>query len=347
MTSLSAPTRAVPRIACLGVGWIGRNRLQGLLEEDLVEVVAIVDPDPVAARAAAAMAGGAQVLPSLDALGAGDVDGVMIASPSALHAEQSIAALRRGFAVMCQKPLGRDASEVDAVLSAARAADRRLGVDLSYRHVAGVAQMRERVQAGELGELFAVEATFHNAYGPDKAWFYDVQQAGGGCLVDLGTHLVDLVLWVCGASTAAVVDACCFAGGKPLTGRHAVEDYARARLRLPSGAVASVTCSWNLHAGQDALIALELYGTAGALTLRNVGGSFYDFRVEHHLGTSSTVIAEPPDGWGPRAAEAWARALHRDPGYDPEIEGVAEVARILDAVYGAPMSPAAASRRAS
>lgn len=330
-------SRSVPRIGCIGVGWIGRHRLQGLLDEDLVEVAAIVDPDPDAARAAAELAGGAAIVPSLAAMLPLPLDGVIIASPSALHADQAIAALRRGWSVMCQKPLGRDGVETEAVLQAARQADRRLAVDLSYRHVAGVAQMHERVRAGELGELFAIEATFHNAYGPDKPWFYDVRQSGGGCLVDLGTHLVDLVLWVAGASTAAVVDACRFAGGRPLVGRDAVEDYAQARLRLPSGAVATLTCSWNLHAGQDAVIGLSLHGTEGSLTLRNEGGSFYDFRVEHHRGTSCTVIAEPPDAWGPRAVAAWARALARDPRYDPAIETVGEVARILDAIYGVPL----------
>jgi predicted dehydrogenase len=329
-----------PRLGCLGVGWIGRHRMQGVCESGAGEVVAVVDPDPAAASAAAALASGAAVLPDLDALVRADLDGIVIATPSAQHAEQAITALRHGKSVMCQKPLGRSAAETEAVLEAARAADRRLAVDLSYRHVAGVAQMRELVQAGALGEVFAVEATFHNAYGPDKAWFYDARQSGGGCLVDLGTHLLDLVLWITGSATATVVDRCCRASGRPLSSPFEVEDWARARLELPSGAAATLTSSWNLHAGCDAVIEVELYGTSGGVALRNVNGSFFDFRVEHRRGTSISVVAEPPhpgaDAWGPRATVAWAQALGRDPGYDPAIESVVEVARILDAIYQRP-----------
>lgn len=342
MTSSAAATSggptARPRVGLLGVGWIGRHRLQGLVDAGACEVAAIVDPDPAAAEAASALAGGAPILPSAEALCRAELDGIVIATPSARHAEQAVAALRQGKAVMCQKPLGRDLAETRAVVEAARAADRRLMVDLTYRHVAGVAQMRELVRTGALGEVFAVEATFHNAYGPDKPWFYDARQSGGGCLIDLGTHLVDLVLWVTGSATATVVDRCCRAGGRPLCSPAHVEDWALARLELPSGAAATLACSWNLHAGCDAVIELAVHGTGGGVALRNVGGSFFDFRVEHRRGTSTSVLAEPErfDAWGPRATVAWAHALARAPGYDPAVEDVIEVAAILDEIYERP-----------
>jgi len=103
------------------------------------------------------------------------------ATPSALHAPQTCQALEAGTAVFCQKPLARTADETRQVIRAARRADRILGVDLSYRFVDGVPQMRELVRSGELGTVFAADLVFHNAYGPDKPWFYDVRQSGGGC----------------------------------------------------------------------------------------------------------------------------------------------------------------------
>ncbi len=110
-------------------------------------------------------------------------------------------------AVFCQKPLGRDGIEVRAVLAAARAADRLLGVDLSYRFTAGMVAIRDLVQRGELGAIFAVDLVFHNAYGPDKPWFYDRAELGGGCVIDLGVHLVDLALWVLGGDRARAISA--------------------------------------------------------------------------------------------------------------------------------------------
>jgi predicted dehydrogenase len=329
-------TTRKPRIGCLGVGWIGRHRMQRVIEDGAAEVVAIADPDPEALCAAAELAPNAVLIDDPASMLDTRLDGVMIATPSAMHAEQSVAYLERGASVFCQKPLARSAEETEAVLEAARRANRLLAVDLSYRHVAGVPQMRELVQSGALGHLFGVSLTFHNAYGPDKDWFYDPSRAGGGCLVDLGTHLVDLALWVSGSPSAYVVDARCFASGARLAKRDRVEDYVSARLDLDSGASITLTCSWNLHAGRDAIIAAEFYGTAGSVVLRNVDGSFYDFTVEHHERTSTKVISRPPDDWGGRAAIAWARALGRDPSYDASMETIRGVAHILDRIYGGP-----------
>jgi len=158
------------------------------------QAAAIADPSPECAAEAAALAPGAEVVGDLDSMLALDLDGVVIATPSALHAEQSIQALERGAAVFCQKPLGRTAAEARAVVDAARAADRLLAVDLSYRFTKGMQRIREGVVSGELGRVYAVDLVFHNAYGPDKPWFYDPALSGGGCVMDLGVHLVDLAL---------------------------------------------------------------------------------------------------------------------------------------------------------
>ena len=118
-----------PRLGFVGVGWIGRSRLEALAATGAVEVAAVADTVPEAAAAAAARGG--RVAGSLEELLGEDLDGVVIATPNALHAEQAIAALRRGLAVFCQKPLGRNADEARAVVDAARAHDRLLAVDLS------------------------------------------------------------------------------------------------------------------------------------------------------------------------------------------------------------------------
>ena len=94
------------------------------------------------------LAPGARLVSTLDELLDLGLDGVVIATPSALHAAQSIRALERGAAVFCQKPLGRTAAEARAVVDAARAADRLLGVDLSYRFTEGMRRIREIVRAG-------------------------------------------------------------------------------------------------------------------------------------------------------------------------------------------------------
>jgi predicted dehydrogenase len=326
---------AKPRIGFLGVGWIGRNRMEAMVTTGAIEAAAIADPSPEMAAEARKLAPEAVLAADLDGLLDAGVDGVVIASPSALHAEQSIKALQRGAAVFCQKPLGRTAAEAKAVVDAARAADRLLAVDLSYRFTEGMRQISELVRSGELGRVYAVDLVFHNAYGPDKAWFYDPALSGGGCVMDLGVHLVDLALWSLDFPNVASVTAKLFAGGEPLRDRTTqVEDYAVATVELETGTAVQLACSWRLQAGCDAIISASFYGTEGGAALRNVGGSFYDFEAERFRGTSRETLASPPDEWGGRAAADWARRLAEGERFDPQGERLVDVSRVLDRIYG-------------
>jgi predicted dehydrogenase len=334
--AIPSPAPRPARLGFLGVGWIGRHRMRALLEAGST-AVAVADEAPSAASAAAGAVDGCRVVPSLDALLELDLDGIVIATPSALHAEQAARALSRGVAVFCQKPLGRTAAEARRVVEAARAADRLLGVDLSYRHVAGMAEVRRLVQAGTLGRIYAASLVFHNAYGPDKPWFHDARLSGGGCLVDLGIHLVDLALWVLGFPEVNEITSALRAGGEPLRGREhgKVEDYAAAQLELATGTVVQLACSWRLPAGQDCVIEAAFHGTKGGAALRNVHGSFYDFLVERLNGTRRELLAGPPDAWGGKAAVAWAEALAAGGRYDPGVESILEVQATLDRIYDA------------
>ena len=312
------------RLGFLGVGWIGRHRMEAIGRSGVAEIAAVADPSPEAGAPFA----------TLDELLEQELDGVVIATPSALHAEQCIRALEHGLAVFCQKPLGRTAAETRRVIDAASAADRLLAVDLSYRFTAGMRQIQQLVAGGELGRIYAVDLLFHNAYGPDKPWFYDPVLSGGGCVMDLGVHLVDLALWTLGFPQLSGVSSRLFAGGEPLAARtDRVEDYALARLDLDSGTSVQLACSWRLPAGADAVIGAAFYGTEGGAALRNVGGSFYDFTAERFRGTAREVLASPPDDWGGRAAVDWATRLAAGERFDPQAERLVDVAAALDRIY--------------
>ena len=321
-----------PKVGFLGTGWIGRHRMEAAIATGAIEAAAICDPSQECAQEAGKLAPEAKLFGSLEALLDAGLDGLVIATPSALHAEQSIAALERGIAVFCQKPLGRNAAEAQAVVDAARAADRLLSVDFSYRYTAGARAIAQLIQAGELGQPFAADLVFHNAYGPDKPWFYDRAQSGGGCVMDLGVHLVDLLLWLLDFPEVVDVTSSLLSGGAPLD-RNGVEDYAVAQLTLASGLVARLACSWRLQAGQEAVIEASLYGTSGGASLRNVDGSFYDFEARRHRGTGHEVLTNGPDAWGGRAAAAWAEQLARSPRFDPSAERLIDVAKVLDRIY--------------
>jgi predicted dehydrogenase len=321
-----------PRLGFLGVGWIGRHRMAAMLATGAVEAAAIADPSDEMAGEALKLAPAAKRVEALEGLLDEGLDGIVIATPSALHTEQSIAALERGAAVFCQKPLGRTAGEARSVVDAARSADRLLAVDFSYRFTEGMRQISELVERGALGEIYAADLVFHNAYGPDKAWFYDPALAGGGCVMDLGVHLVDLASWVMGFPRVESVSSHLLSGGQPL-GEGQVEDYAAAQIAFEGGRSVRLACSWRLPAGREAVISASFYGTGGGAALANVDGCFYDFTATHYRGTASETLATPPDDWGGRAAADWARRLASGERFDPEAERLVDVADLIDRIY--------------
>ena len=332
----SMPRRSSkPRVGFAGLGWIGMHRLRAVCDAGLVTVAAIADGDPRRLSEAAASFPGAATAGDFEAMLDRELDGVVIATPSGMHADQATAALLQGISVFCQKPLARDASETRRVVDAARRADRLLAVDFSYRSVRGVHDAKRLIQDGSLGELYLVELTFHNAYGPDKPWFYSRSLSGGGCVLDLGIHLIDLAQWLMGErGFNRLRSRLWYGGGGVPPSDDAVEDTAVADWETPSGAQVRLACSWRLHAGQEAVIAAAFYGTQGAVRLRNLHGSFYDFAVEHCVGTGATPLAANDSEWGGRAIVDWASRLAVSAAYDPAIESVVDVAALIDEVYG-------------
>lgn len=311
-TAVDGTTLTRPRLAFAGLGWIGRNRMNVIIESGTGEAAYTCDVDTEL---------------SFDDLLTSDADAIVIATPSAMHAAQAIAALEHGKAVFCQKPLGRNAHETRRVVDAARANDLLLGVDLSYRYTDAMAAVKKLVDQKQIGDVYAVDLVFHNAYGPDKPWFYDAKQSGGGCVIDLGIHLVDMALWTLGFPKITRTHARVHHHGG-----HEVEDFATAMFDAGDTTI-QVACSWNLSAGRECELRATFYGTNGAAAFRNVNGSFYDFVAEHYEKTRATQLTQPGDAWGGRAAVAWAQQLAHSRRFDPAVAHVVEVAEALDSIY--------------
>ena len=337
---------SAPRLGFVGLGWIGRMRLDALAEAGAAEIAAVCEsaPDRLAQAGeahpkAARFTDFDGLIERAEELG---LDGIVIATPNALHAPQTLAALERGLAVFCQKPLALDAREARAMVKAAREADRLLGVDYSYRFTDGAQELRRVVQAGELGKIFSLDLVFHNAYGPDKPWCFDPRLAGGGSLMDLGVHLIDLAFWLLDDPEIRRVRGGAFRRGERLSlgrltpsGETAVDDFASAWLDLQEGdIVGSLAVSWNAHAGRDCVIRAALLGTEGGAEFRNVGGSFYDFELERFNGRSGQVVTRESKDWLGRATLDWARRLAESKRFDPEIERSVRVSEVVDGIYG-------------
>src|SRR5204863_4717237 len=212
------------------------------------EIAAVYDAQAEAAVEGHKLAPDAVLFSSFDDLLNEDLDGVIIATPNRFHADQAVAALERGTAVFCQKPLGRNAFETKSIVHAARNANRLLGVDLTYSAIPAMKTVSGLVESGALGKIFAVDAKFHNGYGPDKPWFYDFSLSGGGCVLDLGSHLLDLALQPLRFPRISHVQSSLFAQGKSLKkGEREIEDYATATIETADDTVINLNCCWKLN----------------------------------------------------------------------------------------------------
>lgn len=320
----------------IGVGWIGRNRMEVLLEGSNCKAATICEPSKENADAAMKIAKTATLAGSTSEVCLDEkLDGIIIATPSALHSRQSIEALKAGKAVFCQKPLGRTAAEVKEVVAASAEADKLLAVDLSYRYTKAFQAVHQLIKNGEIGDIYAVDLVFHNAYGPDKDWFYDIKQSGGGCVMDLGIHLIDLALWSLDFPEIRDVKSHLFSNGrKIISNNEQVEDFASVSMTTEKDTLINLECSWHISAGRDAVIEAKFYGTEGGAAFRNINGSFYDFTAEKYKGTKTETLVSPPDEWSGRAGIAWAEKLTKGIGYEAESSReFVKTAEIIDLIY--------------
>lgn len=321
----------------IGVGWIGRNRMEAILTQTRAKASIVAEPHPDNAKEAQKICETADLHTSPERIFAEEqLDGVVIATPSAMHAAQSIEALRSGKAVFCQKPLGRTAEEVRQVVEASRTANKLLAVDLSYRYTEAFKAVYDLIHNGEIGDVYAVDLVFHNAYGPDKDWFYDIERSGGGCVMDLGIHLVDMALWALDFPQITTVNSHLYHQGEKLESFEShVEDFATVSMISEKNHSINMQCSWNISAGKDAVIEAKFYGTKGGAAFKNINGSFFDFIAEKYYGTQTETLVTPPDQWSGRAGVIWAEDLLADNQFNSKsAEEFIQTAKIIDRIYG-------------
>lgn len=336
-----------PRLGFLGLGWIGGLRLEAVEAAGTAHVAALCDSDVRRLDSLRRRHPEAKLhTRAEDMLRDARLDGVVIATPNALHAPQALALLDAGLPIFVQKPLGLDRGQVERVLDRARRLDRLVAVDYSYRHLGGAEMLREWTRAGALGDVHLVEAVFHNAYGPDKSWCFDPLVSGGGALLDLGVHLLDLVFWILGSAPPRSVDG----WTRDLDGHRGIDQIAGVDLVLEPETRVRLTTSWHAHAGRDCDFRVAFHGTRGAAELRNVAGSFYDFELVRRRGRQEEVVVTESREWMSRSLLGWIDRLAEDDRYDPSVEVSLTTAEVVDRVYrraraahGSALRPSAAA----
>ena len=194
-----------PRIALVGCGAVAReNLLPVLAGHEGLELTALVDRDEKRARALAEAYGVPSVLTDLDRLDRGQLDGVVLATPPAHHAPGTIACASKGLHVFVEKPMAITAADAQAMVAAASQAGVTLSVGLYRRFIPSVQLLGTLIGQEEFGRPLSVDAEEGGPYGWQLATLDGLRRSsgGGGVLIDLGSHLIDLILHLLQASPA-------------------------------------------------------------------------------------------------------------------------------------------------
>jgi predicted dehydrogenase len=266
------------RVGVIGCG-IGSFHLEGFAEEPRTKVVAIAGLED-RCQTLANKFGVPRVYGDYrELLADPEVQAVSIAVPNYMHREVTMAALRSGKDVLVEKPLAPTAEEGEEMIAASEETGRILMIAFNRRGRHDVELIKKEVEAGHLGRIYHARAFWMRRSGIPGlgSWFTTKALAGGGPLIDLGVHVLDLALWIMGNPRPVAVSAAAYAElgprgkGQYLGSRftviegapYEVEDFATAMIRLDGGATLQLDASWAGFTGHTDEFGVSFMGDSG------------------------------------------------------------------------------------
>ena len=250
------------RVALFGCGWIQDFHARGVRAHPSGRLVAVANHREESARAFAERHGIPRVTTDWEELARDpEIDAAVVATPNALHAPQAIALLEAGTHVLVEKPMAISVAECDRMIEAAGTSGASLMVAHCWRFREEVIGVRDRIAAGELGEIVKTRGYgVHADWGP-KGWFTDPALAGGGALPDMGVHAIDTARFLLGDPEPVRVEAAI--GTRYARGRYTVDDDGIVLIGWSNGTNSLVESGWwQPHRG-GLEADTEVYGTGG------------------------------------------------------------------------------------
>ncbi|NPV07269.1 MAG: Gfo/Idh/MocA family oxidoreductase [Anaerolineae bacterium] len=329
------------RFAVIGLG-AGRHHAERLRSAPHAELVSLCDADEDRLGRVADQFGECERTTIYEVLlSRPDIDAVVVALPNFLHAPVTIAALRAGKHVLCEKPMARTAAEAAEMLQASRETGRKLMIHFNYRFTPAAVALHRFASEGGLGEVYHARSWWHRTRGIPGlgGWFTSKELAGGGPLVDLGVHRLDLALWlmgypkpesVCGATYSALGREIAARQGKSFD----VEDMASAFVRFENGATLVLEASWAANGELREEMLTQIYGTRAGILHRNVDAGYqFEARIFREREGEYVAVAPKLPAEVETPQEHFARCILEDRQPSATGEQGLEVMRILDAIY--------------
>ena len=269
-------------------------------------------------------------------------DAVAVALPNFLHKPVTLDCLDAGAHVLCEKPMALNVEEAEAMKAKAVETGLQLGINLSYRKSIQALALKDLVDDGFLGEPYHAMSrwTRRNGFPGFGGWFGQKKMSGGGPLIDLGVHRLDLALWLMGCPNPVSASASAHRRvGVPRAenaGRQFdVEDLATGFIRLENGASMIFEISWGNHQAEAEEQYTRVIGTKGAVVQRNTDGH-YTFTAEAHTDMSGHPVDPVVQQAGKKGLGAREQFLHQildGKPVSPGMEDGLRIQRILDALY--------------
>ncbi len=330
------------RVGVIGLG-MGRTHIKNYQAHPAAQVVAVADINAAVLNDVGEQFGVPGRYTSADEmLRCEKLDVVSVVTPNNWHRPQTLAALEAGCHVLCEKPMALNAAEARDMLAAARRAGRRLMINFSYRFSDASMALKRQVEEGAIGEVYFARTVWHRRRGLPGlgGWFGQKALSGGGPLIDLGVHRLDLALWLMGYPEPEwVLGSTYNAIGGPLARKQGatfdVEDLGVGKVKFANGATLELEASWAVNIKESELMETRLLGTAGGLVQRNVNET-YQFEAELYLerdGNHFDWRLHPPFPPVHSAMHHFVDSIVYDmPHLAPGEEGL-RVMEILDALY--------------
>jgi len=341
--------------SCLRIGLVGLGKM-GLLHGAIFnglpesEVVAVAEPEGLARNALMEMIPHIRAFADVEEMFDGaELDAVVITTPVVHHVPVAIKSVERSLPFFIEKPLAVSANQAEELVRALREHPTKNMVGFMTRYVDAFEKGYEIVHSRCLGPLQQVKASIYvsQLFARGKGWRYDRKTAGGGVLLNQGSHLLDLLVWYFGPVVRINADIHSVYSEE-------VEDFAHVMLEFESGLQAWMDSSWSVRHMRTVQATIEIHGTNGTLTVTDDGVRLFLDKASAGMAAGWTVLTAPDlyrsvnfDVGGPqytREDQVFLSALTGGPTAEPDVMQALHVQRVVDSAYasadkkGAPVS---------
>lgn len=335
-------------IGIIGAGNIGNVHINELNKLQDVKVTAITDVFLPLAESRAKEHGIPDVYANYEQLlQDGNIDAVIVAVPNEWHARIAIQALQAGKHVLLEKPMGINAAAAKSIVKAHKESGKTLMISHQMRWESINEQLKEQIDKGALGHIYNVKTGWLRRKGIPGwgTWFTQMSKSGGGPLIDIGVHMLDLSLHLMGSPKPVSVFGTTYAefgpkrrgigtwGTPDWNGIYDVEDLATALIKMDNGSTLTLDVSWAAHTDMlDNQPYIYLMGTEGGASLRGGKGKLF---TEVFDRTADVEISVPANDEGPRVRMSRHFVDCVRTGKEPLTSGLSGLTNnlVLEAIY--------------